>query len=101
MTTMFKVQVTGFVNEFFIGNNAEINAYLLALKDRQQRQIEDLDLKWYNKEMPLFKKSMVFTSVQPTKYHILVVKYLNPNYKMLKFREKYEKFGLNIKITRV
>lgn len=102
MNKILKVTVTGFINEEFIGNDNQVEKYLLALKKRQDAEYSLEDLKWYKKEMPLFRNSFVQANSREyaygSRYNELSTKYGIPDDKMITFREKYKNKGLKIKI---
>jgi len=75
---MFKVIVTGFVTESFIGSAPDVEKYLSALKSKQMLAMDTADKKIYKK--------------------INNENYYNPSDDRKMFREKYRTYGLTIKI---
>lgn len=96
-----KVEVSGLIDETFIGYEDEVEKYLKQLKEKQMLLINVDDLKFYKKERPKFTYSMLHWVGNSTRYGILGDKYRNPCYQMRAFREKYKEEGLKISITTI
>ncbi len=86
-----KVVVSGIVNEVFIGNDIEVEAFLNKIKKYQLSQLDEATLKEY-KTFPVCPKTD-----QMHLYNERVKK--NDFIDKTKFREKTSKFGLKIKIS--
>lgn len=91
-----KVEVSGFVNTEFVGNDKECFKFLTDLKNQQLNQISEDDLKTYNTETPKLSSRL-----STWEYGQKLQTYFNPTINKTNFREKYQKFGLKIKITEI
>lgn len=100
MAKLLKVTVTGFENCEFIGTDKQVEDFLLSLKKKQEAEYDQVDLKWYKKEMPKYNTTFHQTCAigLSTKYNFYSEKYRKPDFKMEKFRETQKAKGLTIKI---
>ncbi len=92
-----KVTVTGMVIDTFIGNDKEVEAYLLNLKAIQDQKVSSEDMKAYRKEMPKFRESHLIGR-EYCKYNQHAQQYRSPSPELINFREKTKPYGLTIKI---
>ena len=94
-----KVIVSGMINETFIGNDKEVEKYLLNLKKIQDEKVSPEDMKAYRKEMPMFRESHLHGR-EYCKYNQNAQKYRIPSNELEAFRFKNKPNGLCIKIER-
>lgn len=94
-----KIIVTGMVTETFIGNDKEVEKYMLSLKKIQEEKVSLEDMKAYRKEMPLFRESHLLGR-EYCKYNQHTQKYHRPSTELESFRDKTKPHGLSIKIER-
>lgn len=94
-----KVTVSGWKNETFVGNDKEVETFLLNLKKSQ----DDLyDMKSYRKIMPTFKPSFLHSNGKMnSEYSQYADKYFrNVPTNLVEFRKKSKQTGLKIKIEK-
>lgn len=87
------------INDTFVGNDKQVEEYLLKLKASQESLIEISDLKKYRKSMPTFKHSHLHGTFNSLYSHHSRL-YNNPDYDLSLFRKKTKPNGLSIKIER-
>lgn len=86
-----KVVVSGLVNEVFIGNDTEVEAFLNKIKKYQLSQLDEETVKEYKSFPDCPKTDSLHLYYDRVRKNDLIDK--------TDFREKTSKFGLKIKIS--